>query len=62
MVLVNLRRSAAVVLLIVAFLGLAASRAFPFLDDIPGLVKTAIACAAAACALAGVYLWVRAKA
>jgi len=58
----NLRRSVAVVLFLIAFLALAASKAFPFRDDIPGMVKAAIAVAGAACALSGVYLWVRAKA
>jgi hypothetical protein len=62
MVVVNLRRAVAVVLFLVAFLSLAASRAFPFRDDIPGVAEAAIVFAGAACALAGVYLWVRTKA
>jgi hypothetical protein len=53
------RRALALLLLLLAFLGLAASRAFPFLDDVPGVVKTVAACVAAACGLAGVGLWLR---
>ena len=56
---VNLRRVAAVALLLIAFLTLAASRAFPFLNDIPEIAKTAIVVVGAASALAGVYLWTR---
>ena len=40
-------------------LTLAASRAFPFLDDIPGAIETAIVLLGVVCALAGVYLWLR---
>ena len=54
-----MQRSVAVVLILFAFLALAASKAFPFLDDVPGLVKTAVAVVGAACGLTGVYLWVR---
>ena len=59
MVFVNPQRLVAVVLFVVAFIALAASRAFPFLDDIPGIVETAIVLVGAVCALTGVYLWVR---
>jgi len=59
MVFVNQHRAAAVALFLVAFLALAASRAFPFMDDIPGVVETAIVLLGAVCALAGVYLWRR---
>jgi hypothetical protein len=59
MVFVNLQRLLAVLLFAVGFLALAASRAFPFLDDVPELVKTAVAVLGAACGLAGVYLWLR---
>jgi hypothetical protein len=53
------QRALAVALLLVAFLALAASRAFPFLDDISGVAKVAIALTGAACALAGAWLWLR---
>jgi len=56
---VNVQRSVAVVLILFAFLALAASKAFPFLDDVPGLVKMAITVVGAACGLTGVYLWLR---
>jgi hypothetical protein len=56
---VNPQRLVALVLFLAAFLALAASRAFPFLDDIPGVVETALALLGAVCALAGVYLWLR---
>jgi hypothetical protein len=55
----NRQRSLAVVLLLIAFLTLVASRAFPFLDDISGAAKVAIVLAGAACALTGVWLWLR---
>ena len=55
----NRQRVLAVILLIIAFLTLAASRAFPFLDDISGAAETAIVVAGAACALGGVWLWLR---
>ena len=55
----NRQRLLAVVLLFIAFLALVASRAFPFLDDISGVAKVAIVLAGAACALAGVWLWLR---
>ncbi|MDW5328325.1 hypothetical protein [Plantactinospora sp. KLBMP9567] len=53
------RRVLAVVLLLIAFITLAASRAFPILDDVSGVAKSAIAVAGAACVLVGVWLWVR---
>jgi hypothetical protein len=56
---VSRNRVFAVVLLIVAFAGLAASKAFPFLDDVPSAAKTAIAVVSAGCGLAGVALWFR---
>jgi hypothetical protein len=59
MVPVNTQRVVAVVLILVAFLALAASRAFPFLDDVPAPVKIAVAVVGAVCALTGVYLWLR---
>jgi hypothetical protein len=59
MVFVTLHRSVAVVLFLVAFLALAGSRAFPFMDDIPGVMEMAIVLVGAVSALAGVYLWLR---
>jgi hypothetical protein len=56
---VNRQRTLAVFLLLVAFLALVASRTFPFLDDLSGVVEAAIAFAGATCALAGVWLWLR---
>lgn len=56
---VKLNRVIAVVLFAVALLALAGRRAFPFMDDVPGLVKTAVAVAGALCGLAGVHLWLR---
>jgi hypothetical protein len=38
---------------------LAASRAFPFLDDVSEVAKTLVTVTGAACALAGVGLWLR---
>lgn len=52
-------RILAVVLLAVALAGLAASKAFPFLDDVPTALKAAIAAVGAACGLIGVWLWLR---
>ena len=59
MVFVNPQRLVAVVLFLIAFLTLAASRAFPFLDDIPSVIETAIVLVGVVCALAGAYLWLR---
>jgi hypothetical protein len=59
MVSVNSQRLVAVVLFLIAFLALAASRAFPLLDDIPGVVETIIVVVGVVCGLAGVYLWLR---
>jgi hypothetical protein len=53
------QRVVAVVLFLLAFLTLAASRAFPFLDDIPGVVETVVVLVGVSCGLAGVYLWLR---
>jgi thiosulfate reductase cytochrome b subunit len=53
------QRVVAIPLLILAFLALVASHAFPFLDDLSGLQEAAIAFFGAACALAGVGLWLR---
>jgi hypothetical protein len=53
------QRVLAVVLLLIAFLALAASHTFPFLDDLSGVAESAIAVVGAACALAGVWLWMR---
>lgn len=53
------RRGLAVPLLLVGFATLAASRAFPFLDDIPELVKSAVVVVGVACGVAGVWLWLR---
>jgi asparagine N-glycosylation enzyme membrane subunit Stt3 len=61
MVIVNPQRLVAVVLFLVAFLTLAASRAFPFLDDVPGVVQTAVVVVGVACGLGGAYLWVARK-
>jgi hypothetical protein len=59
MVFVTPHRSVALVLFFVAFLALVASRAFPFMDDISGVMETAIVLLGAVSALAGVYLWLR---
>jgi hypothetical protein len=53
------QRALAVLLLLVAFAALAASKAFPFLDDVPGWVRTAVAVAGGVSGLAGVALWLR---
>ena len=55
----NRQRALAVLLLVIAFLAVAASRAFPFLDDVNGVTETAIVVVGAACGLAGVWLWLR---
>ncbi|SCG64221.1 hypothetical protein [Micromonospora humi] len=52
-------RVLAVVLFALAFLALAATRAFPFVDDLSGVAKSAVAVVGAACLLAGVALWMR---
>ena len=59
MVSMSPQRVGAVVLFLIAFLALAASRAFPFLDDIPGVVETAIVLVGVSCGLAGAFLWLR---
>jgi hypothetical protein len=53
------QRAGAIVLLLIAFFVLVASRAFPFLDDISGAAETAIVLVGVACALLGVHLWLR---
>ena len=55
----NRQRVLAVVLLLLALLALAASRAFPFMDDLHEALKIAVTVAGVACALAGVALWLR---
>ncbi|MEG3634974.1 hypothetical protein [Micromonospora palythoicola] len=55
----NRQRVLAVLLLLIAFLALVASRTFPFTDDLSGLAEFAIALGGAACGLAGVWLWLR---
>lgn len=52
-------RILAVLLLAVALAGLTASKAFPFLDDVPEPVKIAVVLVGAASGLAGVWLWLR---
>ena len=49
----------AVVLLLIAFVSLASSKAFNFLDDIPTAAKIGIVVVGAVCGLAGVGLWLR---
>ncbi|WP_433389170.1 hypothetical protein [Micromonospora sp. KLBMP9576] len=53
------QRVLAVLLLLIAFLTLALSHTFPFLDDLSELAETAIVIVGVACALAGVSLWLR---
>ena len=55
----NRQRVLAVFLLLIAFLALVASRAFPFLDGISGVTEVAVVFAGAACGLTGVWLWLR---
>jgi ABC-type Mn2+/Zn2+ transport system permease subunit len=52
-------RVLAVLLLLIAFITLAASKAFPFMRDIPEPAKIAVVAIGAVCALAGVGLWLR---
>ncbi|MGC4886163.1 hypothetical protein [Micromonospora sp. DT227] len=52
-------RILAVALFVLAFLALAATRAFPFVADLSGVVKSAVAVVGAACLLVGVALWTR---
>ncbi|MFF5052802.1 hypothetical protein ACFY1S_06415 [Micromonospora sp. NPDC000663] len=51
------QRVAAIVLFLVAFLALGVSHAFPFREDISGVMETAIVLAGVTCALGGVRLW-----
>ena len=46
-------------LLLIAFVTLAASKAFPFVRDFPEPAKIAVVAIGAVCALAGVGLWLR---
>ncbi|MET8086659.1 hypothetical protein [Micromonospora sp. NPDC005237] len=46
-------------LLVVALLSLAASKAAPFLDDAPAAARTAIVVVGVVCGLGGVWLWLR---
>ncbi|MEV4758806.1 hypothetical protein AB0J86_27430 [Micromonospora sp. NPDC049559] len=52
-------RILAVLLLLVALAALAAGNAFPFVEDAPWALKSAVAVVGAACLLLGVRLWVR---
>jgi hypothetical protein len=52
-------RILAVLLLLIAFATLVASRALPVLDDVPGPAKVAIVVVGVVCGLAGVGLWLR---
>jgi type IV secretory pathway VirB2 component (pilin) len=57
----NVRRVLAVVLLIVALAGIVLTRGVLSLDQsLPVVMRIAIAAGAAACALAGTALWVKA--
>ncbi|WP_430502433.1 hypothetical protein ACQRWP_12770 [Micromonospora trifolii] len=52
-------RIVAGLLLVIALLTLAASKAVPFLDDIPVAARTAIVILGVTCGLGGVWLWLR---
>ncbi|MET8092095.1 hypothetical protein [Micromonospora sp. NPDC005220] len=52
-------RIVAGLLLVVALLSLAASKAAPFLDDAPLAARAAIVVLGVACGLGGVWLWLR---
>ena len=52
-------RVLAVVLLLIAFLALAGSKAFPFLRDVPTAAEVTIVVVGVLCGLAGVRLWLR---
>ncbi|MET9301007.1 hypothetical protein ABZX66_16920 [Micromonospora aurantiaca] len=54
-----LQRIAAGLLLLIGLLAMAATRTFPFLDDLSEPAETAVAIGGAACLLAGVWLWLR---
>ncbi|MDO3686558.1 hypothetical protein [Micromonospora sp. C28ISP2-4] len=54
-----LQRVTAGFLLLIGLLAMAATRAFPFLDDLSEPAETAVAIAGAAFLLAGVWLWLR---
>ncbi|WP_405112442.1 hypothetical protein OG559_03710 [Micromonospora sp. NBC_01405] len=53
------QRVLAALLLLIAFVALALSHTFPFLDDLSELEETAIVFLGAGCGLAGVWLWLR---
>ncbi len=53
------QRITAGLLLLIGFLAMAASRTFPFLDDLSEPAESAVAIGGAACLLAGVWLWLR---
>ena len=55
----NRDRIVAGVLLLIALLSLAASKAAPFLDDAPAAARTAIVILGVVCGLGGVWLWLR---
>ncbi|MEU8068947.1 MULTISPECIES: hypothetical protein [unclassified Micromonospora] len=55
----TLQRIAAGLLLLIGLLAMAATRTFPFLDDLSEPAETAVAIGGAACLLAGVWLWLR---
>ncbi|WP_141909761.1 hypothetical protein [Micromonospora sp. A202] len=52
-------RIVAGLLLVIALLSLAASKAAPFLDDAPTAARTAIVILGVVCGLGGVWLWLR---
>ncbi|WP_320065107.1 hypothetical protein [Micromonospora sp. RTGN7] len=54
-----LQRVLAVLLLLIAFVALALSHTFSFLDDLSELGETAVVVAGAVCGMAGVSLWFR---
>ena len=56
---VSPHRVVAVILFAIAILTLAASRALPFLVDIPGAVQAAIVVVGVVCVVVGVRLWLR---
>jgi len=52
-------RILATALLLIALVALAASKAFPFLRDMPDGAQVAVVIAGVVCGLAGVWLWLR---
>ncbi len=57
-----IQRVAAGLLLLIGLLAMAATRTFPFLDDLSKPAETAVAIGGAACLSAGVWLWLRKRA